>query len=596
MSPAPGSIRMSTGERIDPKRGRQILLRVAKYIFRYKWLFIAVVLLTFLSDGLSLVGPSLAGKAIDAMGTVPGKVDFRTVYHYALLMAGFYIAYSVLKYISKIIMIALSRKVVFDLREDIFKRLCALPVSFFDRHQAGDIISRITYDTDTINQSLSQDLVNILAQITTIVGSFIMMLSISPGMVLIFVFTVPLSILISRFITHRTQPLFRKRSAMLGELNGYVDEMVTGQKTIKAYGKEEDVMREFSVFNDKVVDAYYKADYYGMMMGPGVGFVNNLSLTLVSLVGAFMYMSGGITIGDISSFVLYSRKFSGPINEIANVYGELMSALAAAERVFNLMDEQPEKPDDKDAETLKDISGDVAVKHVDFGYLPGKPILKDFDLDAPRGSLIAIVGPTGAGKTTLINMLMRFYDIDSGEITIDGKDIYKLTRQSVRGAYSMVLQDTWLFYGTIAQNIAYAKPDATREEIERAAKAAKIDDYINSLPQGYDTVITDDAANISKGQKQLLTIARAMLLDAHMLILDEATSNVDTRTEVKIQQAMRELMKNKTCFVVAHRLSTISHADKILVIDDGRLIESGTHRELMDKRGFYRKLYDSQFE
>ncbi|MBQ7625186.1 MAG: ABC transporter ATP-binding protein [Clostridia bacterium] len=587
---------MSSGERIDPKRRKEILLRIAKYIFRYKWVFFSVVLLTLLSDGVSIVGPALAGKAIDAMGIVKGQVDFKAVYHYAGLMVAFYVAYSVLKYVSKVIMIALSRNIVFNLRQDIFNRLCELPVSFFDRHPTGDIISRITYDTDTINQSLSQDLVSVLAMLTTIVGSFVMMLRISPRMVLIFVFTVPLSMLLSRFITHRTQPLFRKRSALLGTLNAYIDEMVTGQKTIKAYAKEKDVVREFESENDKVVEAYYKADYYGMMMGPCVGFVNNLSLTLVSLMGAFMYMSGGISIGDISSFVLYSRKFSGPINEIANLYGELMSALAAAERVFGLMDEIPEKPDAADAGVLSDVSGDVEVRHVDFGYLPGKTILKDFSLDAPRGSLIAIVGPTGAGKTTLINMLMRFYDIDRGEITVDGKDIYKLTRESVRGAYSMVLQDTWLFYGTIAENIAYAKPDATREEIERAARAAKIDDYIRSLPEGYDTVITDDAANISKGQKQLLTIARAMLLDANMLILDEATSNVDTRTEVKIQQAMRELMKNKTCFVVAHRLSTISHADKILVIDDGKVVESGTHRELMEKRGFYRRLYDAQFE
>ena len=309
-----------------------------------------------------------------------------------------------------------------------------------------------------------------------------------------------------------------------------------------------------------------------------------------------MYMGGAITVGDISSFVLYSRKFSGPINEIANIYGELMSALAAAERVFAILDEPAEKPDAKDALVLKDVRGDVEVKDVNFGYLPGKPILTDFNLKAPQGSLIAIVGPTGAGKTTLINMLMRFYDIDSGSITVDGHDIYGVTRDSLRLAYSMVLQDTWLFYGTIADNIAYARPDATREEIIAAAKAAKIDDYIESLPDGYDTILTDDAANISKGQKQLLTIARAMLMNAHMLILDEATSNVDTRTEVKIQQAMRELMRNKTCFVVAHRLSTIQHADNILVINDGKVVESGTHAELMSRHGFYRKLYNAQFE
>ena len=386
----------------------------------------------------------------------------------------------------------------------------------------------------------------------------------------------------------------------MGELNDFVEEKITGMKTLKAYHQEEHVIDDLDALNGEVVQAYYKSEYYSSIMGPSVSFINNLSLSLVSVFGGLLYMTGGLqlgpvtlagmTIGGISSFIMYSRKFAGPINEIANIYGELQSALAAADRVFSLLDQPLEKADQKDARELTDVRGDVEMKNVSFGYVPGKTILKNLSMTARSGSLIAIVGPTGAGKTTLINLLMRFYDIDEGLLTVDGYDVQEVTRRSLRGAYSMVLQDTWLFSGTIYDNIAYARPGATREEVIAAAKAARIHHYIMSLPQGYDTVITDDGANISKGQKQLMTIARAMLVDAHMLILDEATSNVDTRTEVHIQQAMRRLMKDKTCFVVAHRLSTIKNADLILVVRDGNVVESGTHRELMQRGGFYREM------
>ena len=594
--PRGGGRGFSSGETIAKEKRRPILMRLAKYMMRHKWLFLIAIILTLASNTFALLGPELAGKAINAIGLGEGQADFPTVYRYATLMILFYIASAILSYILNILMITLSRKVVFRIRKDVFDHLATLPVSFFDRNASGDIISKISYDADTINASLSNDLVAILSSTTTIVGSFIMMLRISPPLVLVFVVTVPLAIFLSKSISTRIQPLFRVRSRMLGALNGFVEEMISGQKTLKAYNRESQVIDRFATENNNVCEAYYRADYYGSIMGPCVNFVNNLSMSLISALGAMLYMSGSILVGDIASFVLYSRKFSGPINEIANLYGELQSALAAAERIFNLLDEEPEKADSEDAEVLTDVQGDVVIKDVDFGYLPDKPVLTDFHLNAPRGSLIAIVGPTGAGKTTLINMLMRFYDIDDGSITVDGKDIYKLTRDSLRLSYSMVLQDTWLFYGTIYDNIAYARPDATLEEVKAAAKAAKIDDYIMSLPQGYDTILTDDASNISKGQKQLLTIARAMLVNYNMLILDEATSNVDTRTEVKIQQAMRELMRDKTCFVVAHRLSTIQHADQILVINEGKVVESGTHKELMAKRGFYRKLYDAQFE
>ena len=482
------------------------------------------------------------------------------------------------------------------MREDIFHKLGQLPISFYDQWQIGDILSRISYDTDTINMSVSSDIVMILSSVTTIVGSFANMLELKPALLLIFAVTIPCAFFAARFNVKRTKPLFKARSASLGELNGFVEEMISGQKTLKAYHQEENTIRNYKGYNKRASDAYYKSEYYGSFMGPTVSFINNLSMAAVSVFGSLMFMAGSLTIGNISSFIQYSRKFSNPINEIANIYGDLQSALAAAERIFGLLDEPIEPLDAPNARVLRDVKGDVSLQNVSFGYTKDRIILKDFSLEAPRGKMIAIVGPTGAGKTTFINMLMRFYDIDSGRITVDGQDISEVTRKSLRLAYPMVLQDTWLFHGTIFENIAYGTENATMEDVVRVAKAAKIHSYIMHLPQGYDTVLTDDGTNISKGQKQLMTIARAMLQDSNMLILDEATSNVDTRTEVQIQAAMRKLMQDKTCFVVAHRLSTIQHADMILVVRDGNIVERGTHRELMEARGFYRELYDAQFK
>ena len=423
-----------------------------------------------------------------------------------------------------------------------------------------------------------------------------MMLSISPVLILVFVVTIPVSVLITRYRAKKVRPLFRLRSKKLGELNGFVEEVISGQRTTKAYHREEVMIGRFDEKNTEAVDAYCNADYYASVMGPSVNFVNNSSLALISVFGALLYMAGTISLGNISSFVLYSRKFSGPINEFANLLAEMQSAFSAAERVFRLLDEPPEPEDAADAVELAHVKGDVSLKNVRFGYEPGKVILSNLNLEAPRGSVTAIVGPTGAGKTTIINLLMRFYDAQSGSIKIDQHNIYGVTRKSLRLAYTMVLQDTWLFHGTVFENIAYGREDATMEKVVAVAKAAKIHDYIMSLPNGYDTVLTDNGSNISKGQKQLLTIARAMLLDSPMLILDEATSNVDTQTERRIQDAMLRLMQGRTCFVIAHRLSTIQNADRILVVNAGDIVEQGTHRELMQKNGFYAELYHSQFE
>lgn len=574
----------------------QLLLRLWHYIGHNRVLLLLALTLSVSGSLLALYGPKLSGQAINAIDLGEGKVDFNTVFSCVALMAVFYVLSSILSYLFNIVMIRISARISRQMRHDIFEKMAALPVGFYDKHQTGNIISIVTYDVDTVNQSVSSDLMQILQSIITVAVSFIMMVSIAPKLFLIFVFTVPATVFFTRWLANRVRPMFRRRSAKLGELNGFVEEMLSGHKTIHAYGREKAVVDKFDEKNKSAVDAYTTAEANGTVTGPAVTFINNISLTLVCIFGSVLFLKGDIRLGDLSSFVQYSRKFSGPINEVANIIAELQSAFAAAERVFGLIDAEPEKADSENAIVLTDVKGCVELKNVDFSYLPDKPVIKNFSMTAKPGSLTAIVGPTGAGKTTIVNLLMRFYDIDKGAVYVDGQDIRTLTRDSLRRAYTMVLQDTWLFHGTIYDNIAYGKPDACMEDVIRAAKAAKIHTYISGLPNGYNTVLSDNGTSISKGQKQLLTIARAMLLDAHMLILDEATSNVDTCTEQQIQAAMYELMKGKTCFVIAHRLSTIRSADNIIVMKDGKVIEQGTHESLMAANGFYCQLYQAQFE
>lgn len=576
------------------------LLRLGGYLMRYKWYLVGAVALTVGSNLFSLTGPLLSGYAVDAIEPGPGKVIFEKVFYYAAWMAGFYVVSSIFSYLLQVLMITISRKVVYQMRKDVFEKLLSLPVGYFDVHQGGDIISRISYDIDTVNMSLSDDVVQLLTTVITVSGAFFMMLVISPSLVLIFAFTMPLSMCITRYLTGKTRPLFRARSATLGELNGFAEEMVSGQRTLKAYCQEENTIRRFEEKNEKAMKAYYRAEYYGSIVGPMVNFINNLSLSMISVFGAILYLFGKMSMGNISSFVLYSRKFSGPINEAANIISDLQSSMAAAERVFRLLDELEEAADAPDARELVEAKGEVELNHVRFGYNPAKTVIHDLSFHVKPGKMIAIVGPTGAGKTTLINLLMRFYDVDGGFITVDGEEIRMIKRDGLRRSYAMVLQDTWLFTGTIYENLAYGSLEGDtqkqEEQVRAAAKAAGIDGFIRRLPDGYRTVLSDEGTNISKGQKQLLTIARAMLLPARMLILDEATSDVDTRTEMKIQEAMRKLMEGKTCFVIAHRLSTIRNADHILVVNDGDVIQQGTHETLLNQEGLYRQMYLAQFE
>ena len=572
---------------------------------KHWYLFIPAVIFTLLSNQLALLGPKFSGDAIDAIAG--DTVDFATVNSSIISMLICYAASAVLSYVLSVIMVLMSQKIVYTMRKQVFEKLLSLPVGYFDTHQTGEIISHLSYDIDTINSTLSHDLVQIMTSIYTVLGSLIFMWHISKPLILVFAVTVPISILFTKYRTKKVKPLFSARSRKLGELNGYAEEMLSGCRSIKAYEREEKISSRFDERNADAMQTYYTADYHGVITGPGVNFVNNLSISLVTIFGGILYMytQNGffaegtlffITLGGIAEFVQYSRKFAGPINEFANILTELQSAFSAAERVFRVIDEEPEPQDKKDAVVLSDVLGNVRFEKVYFGYTPERDILKDISFDAQKGKTIAIVGPTGAGKTTVINLLMRFYDINSGATYVDGVESRDITRSSLRKAYTMVLQDTWLFKGTVFENIAYGREGATLDEVKKAARAARIDNFIESLPDGYDTVLTDDGVNISKGQRQLITIARAMISDSHMLILDEATSNVDSRTEIKIQEAMNELMKGRTCFVIAHRLSTIQNADTILVIQNGRITESGNHNELMKKGGFYSSLYNSQYK
>ena len=579
----------------NPQESKKTFTKLFTYVTDVKWLFVCEIIITLSANGLQLLGPKLTGNVIDIISLNEDPNAWNNVLVYVFWMLVLYILSSILMYALSSLMIYISQKIVVKMRQDLFNKFLDLPVSYFDKHQIGDMLSRISYDIDTINTSLSSDLVQLFGSMIVVIGAFMMMLWISLPLLSVFFITIPLSILTTQYLAKRTRPLFRERSRKLGDMNGYVEETISGLKTIKAYSQQDTMYSNFKDKNNDASEAYYKADYYGSIVGPTVGFINNISLTLISVFGSILFLFNMITIGNISSFLLYSRKFSGPISESANMIAELQSTLAAAERVFRVLDEPIEKIIMNPQILNKPIQGHVQFEKVSFGYLPNKPVLKDVNLNIKPGSLVAIVGPTGAGKTTLINLIMRFYSPDSGRILIDNVDIAQLSQEELRSTFSMVLQDSWLFHGSIYDNLIYGNEHATKEDVIRIAKEVHIHNFIERTKNGYDTLISDDGVNISKGQRQLITIARAMLANKPMIILDEATSNVDTLTEKRIQSAMIKLMQNKTCFVIAHRLSTIINADIICVVHDGNVVEQGNHHDLMAKKGHYYHLYMAQF-
>ncbi len=573
---------------------KAVFFRLIRYYFRYKWSVAAAFVLMLGSNLFALLGPWLSGEAVDAIAA-EGGVDFAAVGTFCLYMALFYVASALFSYLLTAVMTLLSQRIIRSMRQDVFDKVLVLPLSLLDRMQPGDLINRISYDIDTVNASLSNDLLQAATSAVTVAGALIGMILVSPILLGAFALTIPVSVVVSLTRSRKMRPLFRRRSAALAQLNGYAEELVSGLPTIRAYSREEKMIEKFRERNRRTVDAYYEADYTGSLIGPAVNFVNNLGTVIISTAGAFLYLFELISLGDISSFLLYARRFSGPVNEYANILGEIQSALAAAERVFRLIDAPDEAPDPENAVVADDVRGELRFEHVRFAYDKGGDVIHDLSFTAHPGETIAIVGPTGAGKTTLVNLMMRFYDPQGGRITLDGRDIQTYTRKSLRAAFTMVLQDTWLFEGTVYENIAYGNEHATRADVERVARAAHLADFIESLPEGYDTRLQGGGA-LSKGQKQLMTIARAMLSPARMLILDEATSNVDTRTELFIHDAMETLRRGRTCFIIAHRLTTIQNADLILVVQGGDIVERGTHEELLARGGAYAAIYAAQFE
>ncbi len=586
-----------------------------RYMGVYKYSVMIVMLFAICSTIFMIVGPKILGKATTVlaegiMGMYAGSkdgIDFGAIGEILLFLLGIYVVSSFFSLIQGLIMTNISVKISFRLRRDISEKLNRLPLSYFDKTTNGEVLSRVTNDIDTLSQSLNQSLTQIITSVTQLVGILIMMLTISWQMTLIAVGILPVSLLFVAFIVKKSQKQFTAQQKYLGQVNGHVEEMYGGHQVMKAFNGEEKSVRKFDELNEKLYGSAWKSQFFAGVMMPMMMFVTNLGYVAVCIMGGFFASSGAITIGDIQAFIQYVRQFTQPITQVANITNILQQTAAAAERVFEFLDEEEEIPesenaikvntDDKaDTELNVHISGSVQFAHIHFGYDPKKTVIEDFSADIAPGSKIAIVGPTGAGKTTIIKLLLRFYDVQEGAVLVDGYDIRDFRRKDLRSLFGMVLQDTWLYSGTIRDNIRYGKRDATEEEIIRAAKAAQVDNFVRTLPNGYDMILNEETSNISQGQKQLLTIARAILADPKILILDEATSSVDTRTEIMIQKAMDNLMEGRTSFVIAHRLSTIKNADRILVLDNGNIVEQGSHDELMAKGGYYEKLYNSQFE
>lgn len=545
---------------------------------------------------LKAKGQDQLAEMLSAMDVTPGKgVDFNALLRILLILLTVYLLAAFFQWLQRYTMAGVAQNTVYRLRRDIDTKLARLPLKYYDNHPHGDILSRVTNDVDNIAHTLQQSITQVIHAVVTVIGVLIMMFSISPLLSWISLAIIPLSLLVTMFVVRRSQKYFIAQWDSTGALNGHIEEAFTGHNIIEAFNQQDKTIERFDEENERVYEASFKAQFISGIIRPAINFLNNVNYVVICVVGGIRVATGLITLGGVQAFIQYSRRFTQPVIQVASITNVLQSTVASAERVFELLDEEEEIPDTENPVVLENVKGHVRFEHVYFSYHPDTPLIEDLNLDAQPGQTVAIVGPTGAGKTTLVNLLMRFYEIDSGRITIDGVDIRDMRRDDLRKIFGMVLQDTWLFNGTIRDNIAYGKEGATDEEIVAAAQAAYVDHFIRTLPQGYDTVLTEDASNISQGQKQLLTIARAFLADPKILILDEATSSVDTRTEMLIQKAMAELRQGRTSFVIAHRLSTIRDADTILVMNQGRIVEQGNHEELMATRGFYYDLYMSQF-
>ncbi len=586
------------------KNFRQTLFRLLGYFKPHAMRLTVVIIAAILGSIFAIVGPKILAEAINKLSEgyilklqqVPGAaIDFNYIGNILLLLVGLYLISSIFTYVQQFVMAGVAQRIVYSMRRDIEEKLGRLPLKFYDSRTHGEIMSRAVNDMDNISNTLQQSLTQLITSVVTVVGVVVIMLTISWLLTLVVLVTLPLSILLTTVIAKRSQRYYARQQRVLGELNGHVEEMFTGHRIVKAFGREAQSVEEFNRRNDRLYDAGWRAQFVTGILFPMMNSIGNLGFVLIAVIGGIMVTRGSLAIGDIVAFIQYSRQFSQPITQLASIANAIQLTIASAERVFELLDEPEQQPEAVDAKVIADPRGHVQFEHVDFSYVPDSPLIIDMNIDARPGQTVAIVGPTGAGKTTLVNLLMRFYEINSGEICVDGTNVTELKRGYLRKMFGMVLQDTWLFQGTIRDNIAYGRENATEEEIVAAAQAAQADHFIRTLPDGYDTILNQEATNISQGQKQLLTIARAVLADPEVLILDEATSSVDTRTEILIQQAMTLLMKGRTSFVIAHRLSTIREADIILVMNHGRIIEQGTHPELLAKGGFYADLYNSQF-
>ena len=592
---------MMPGEKAKDFKGT--MKKLMSYLGKYTYAIIAVFIFAIGSVAFSVIGPKVLGKATTEIfngliGKISGGdgIDFDKIKIILLTLVALYIVSAILSFIQGFIMSGISQKLAYNLRDELSKKINRLPMSYFDKTTNGEVLSRFTNDIDTLAQSLNQSLTQIITAVTTLVGVFIMMLTISGIMTVAALVIIPIGMFAISMIIKRSQKFFAQQQEFLGNVNGQVEELYGGHLVVQAFNGQGDAIEKFDKTNEKLYQSAWKSQFLSGLMQPLMSFIGNLGYVLISILGGFLVIKNYIEVGDIQSFIQYVRQFNQPLNQIAQISNQLQATAASAERIFAFLAEEEEPVTENDSVKVTRHDGEVIFDHVRFGYDENKVIIKDFNAKVKPGQKIAIVGPTGAGKTTIIKLLMRFYDVNSGAIYVDGKNIKDYNRQELRSHFGMVLQDTWLFSGSIKDNIKYGKLDATDEQVKQAAKAAHVDHFIKTLPSGYDMVLNEEASNVSQGQKQLLTIARAILADPEILILDEATSSVDTRTEVLIQKAMDNLMENRTSFIIAHRLSTIRNADLILVMKDGDIIEQGTHEELLAQDGFYTNLYNSQFE